>query len=216
MKNRAPPAAPRLPCAVSALYFMLSHFGSALLDTEPEAGAAAVVAAGEALLVALQGQVLVREALSSAAVALYAAAVLPAADPAAVARCLAQGLVLPPPAVQGEQQGEQLRREEGEEWQDQELTLLLPGQAAMARAAADAAAEVPLGWFGAALRQRGSCLAAELRRLAPLNRACAIKGERRQAGVEDGQAAHTCSRARAYDGQPIGLLLRCSSRVISS
>lgn len=140
-----------------------------MLEREPEAARAAVLAAGEALLLALQGQALVREALASAAVALYAAAALPAAAPAALARCLAQGLMLP-----RQDGGGQLPR------------LMLPEEAPAADAplagVSDAQegfeeqAAAPVGLLDAHLRQRGASLAAELAKLAPISRVCAIRG----------------------------------------
>ncbi|KAL4419934.1 hypothetical protein ABPG75_007032 [Micractinium tetrahymenae] len=150
---------------ISAVYFLLSLFGREVLERQPEAAAAAVLAAGEALLLALQGQSLVRESLASAAVALYAAAALPAAAPAALARCLAQGLMLPAEDGQG---------------CSRPLQLLLPteavaaGAAAQAPSAADAAA--PFGLLDGHLRQRGASLAAELAKLSPISRVCAIRG----------------------------------------
>lgn len=161
------PTFPRLPAAVSAVYFLLSLFGRGMLERRPDAAAAAVRAAGEALLLALQGQSLVREALASAAVALYAAAVLPAAAPAALAACLSQGLMLP---------GGQEQEQSGGQPQPQ---LLLPGQAAgpyAAQAASTAEAAAAAGLLDAHLRQQGTSLAAELAKLAPINRVCAVRG----------------------------------------
>lgn len=136
-----------------------------MLEQQPEAGDAAVRAAAQALLVALQGQALVREALASAAVALYAAAALPAAQPAALARCFAEGLVL---AGSG-----------GEQPAASPLRLLLPGETAAADGGGSASAP-PCGLVDAQLRARqggaGAGLAAELCRLPALNRICAIRG----------------------------------------
>lgn len=126
-----------------------------MVEAQPEAGAAAVAAAGETLLLALQGTALVREALASAAVALYSAAALPAEAPAAVARCFAHGLLL---AGDGGGAAPEL---------------LLPGEGVAA-----AAAPAPCGLLDAHLQRRGSGrgLAAELQQLPPLNRICAIRG----------------------------------------
>lgn len=159
--------------AVSAIYFLLSNFGRRMLEHQPEAASAAVLAAGEALLLALQGQSLVREALASAAVALYAAAALPAAAPAALARCLSQGLM--PPA------------EHGQAGNGQPKQLLLPSEAPASAAALTGltvdqatsivAAAPAVGLLDGHLRQRGASLEAELAKLAPITRVCAIRGE---------------------------------------
>lgn len=116
-----------------------------------------MAAAGEALLQALQGQALVREALASAAVALYAAAGLPAVDPAALACCLAEGLFL-----DGASQGATVVR--------------LPREGVSINATT---APAPVGLLDAHLQQRhggGQGLAPQLRRLPPLNRICAMRG----------------------------------------
>lgn len=142
--------------AVSALYYLLTAFGRTMLEQQPAAATAAVLAAGHALLAALQGQALVREALASASVALYAAAALPAAAPAAMAHCFAQGLLSDAPQ------------------------LLLTAHAATGAAAAGGAPPSP-GMLDEHLQQRGGSgsgagLAAELQRLAPVNRICALRG----------------------------------------
>lgn len=157
-----------------------------MLEEQPEAGAAAVVAAGQALLAALQGQALVRESLASAAVALYAAAALPAAAPAAMARCLAQGLMLADPLLSGEarQQQQQGQQQEGSQ-PGGPPELLLPGQGACQAVAGPVgqapALRAPSGLLDAQLRERGASLADELARLPPINRVCAIRGELFQA-----------------------------------
>lgn len=164
------------------MYYLLSAFGRPMLEQQPAAGAAAVTAAGDALLVALQGQALVREAMASAAVALYAAAALPDAPPAALARCFAQGLLCSGgsgSAVVGQPTP----------------MLLLPTEAeGSAAAMACGAGDIAVGLVDSHLRQRqaqpnsdssrgsgrGSSsqggLAGELRQLPPLNRICAIRG----------------------------------------
>lgn len=131
-----------------------------MLAEQPVAAAAAVAAAGEALLLALRGQSLAREALASAAVALYASAALPAAAPAALARCFADGLL----ASEASGAAAPTPR------------LLLPGEAAPAAGAAAAAASPPVGLLDAHLQRQGSSLVAELRRLPPLSRLCAVRG----------------------------------------
>jgi hypothetical protein len=137
------------------------------------------VAAGEALLLALQGQALVREAMASAALALYAAAALPSAAPGAVARCFAQGLLLPDPAAD---QGSRNSSTSGSSTRissssSNQFVLLLPEEAAAGQASAAASAS-GVGLLDAhLLRQGGGGLACQLRRLTPLNRVCAIRGE---------------------------------------
>jgi hypothetical protein len=186
-------AAARLPCcrfihvppflapsphvAVSAMYYLLSLHGGAMLAEQPAAGASAVVAAGDALLCALSGRALVREALASAAVALAAAATLPAAPPAALALCLAEGLLLVPGGAEG-----------GDDAADSSpgqplALLLLPEEAeggaesGTAGSTAPPAGRLPLGLLDCQLRQRGmGGLAAELRRLPPISRLCALRG----------------------------------------
>lgn len=144
-----------------------------MLEQQPEAAAAAVAAAGQALLVALQGQALVREVLASTAVALYAAVALPAAEPAALARCFAEGLVLSGGSGGG---GSSC----GEQPAVTPLRLLLPGEAAGAGAGSSSAPAPPCGLVDERLRARqggtGASLAAELQRLPALNRICAIRG----------------------------------------
>ena len=179
--------------SVSVLYTMLSCFGPGLFQPEEAGGAqqngttssgggsggsssslsrtpqaeAAVLEAGTALLEALKGTTLAREALSSAAVALCAAAVLPAASaPDSLVVCLAQGLRLAPSAVQ-----------------------LLPAPAGEAGAPLSAAAADGrvlvvaeagpghvVGLVDAQLRQQDSSLAAELATIPDLNRVCALRG----------------------------------------
>lgn len=157
------------------MYYLLSAFGRPMLEQQPAAGAAAVTAAGDALLVALQGQALVREAMASAAVALYAAAALPDAPPAALACCFAQGLLLGGSSAAAGQPAP---------------VLLLPEEAdaeGSAAAMAGGAADFAVGLVDSHLRQRqaqphsGSSssrggLAGELSQLPPLNRICAIRG----------------------------------------
>ena len=149
-----------------------------MLRQQPEAAAAAVTAAGEALLLALQRQALVREALASAAVALYAAAALPAAPPAAVARCFAEGLLLAQPQ-QHIPNGGTSSSVGGSGEQPPPVLLLLPGEPAAEAAEGQRA---PIGLLDARLQQRQqhggrkAGLSAELRRLPPLSRLCAIRG----------------------------------------
>lgn len=181
--KHVPRFSPACP-AVSAMYYLLSSFGRPFLEQQPAAGAAAATAAGDALLLALQGQALVREAMASAAVALYAAAALPAARPAALARCFAQGLLVGSGsgAAGGGAAPLLLLAEEAD------------GSASKAAAAVGSGAVGPaIGLVDAHLRQRQarpdsavtsgsshdsgqSGLAEELSRLPPLNRICAIRG----------------------------------------
>lgn len=159
---------------------MLSAFGQTILEQQPEAAAGAVAAAGQALLVALQGQALVRESLASAAVALYAAVALPAAEPAALARCFAEGLVLGVSGIDGSSSGSSANgtASGGELQAVAPLRLLLPGEAA--GGAGGSAPAVPCGLVDAWLRARqggtGASLASELQRLPAINRICAIRG----------------------------------------
>lgn len=168
------------------MYYLLTAFGRPMLEQQPAAGAAAITAAGDALLGALQGQALVREALASAAVALYAAAALPAAPPAALARCFARGLMLGGGGSDASAAVEP----------DGPVLLLATEAEGGTPAAADGAAEPAVGLVDAHLRQRqahssgsgtssssdesGSPgqggLAGELSSLPPLNRICAIRG----------------------------------------
>ncbi|DBB01023.1 TPA: hypothetical protein ACH3X1_000923 [Trebouxia sp. C0004] len=81
--------------AIAAIYCLLHTHGSFMA----EAGAVghhAICAAAEAMITSLKGSALAREAMSSAAVTLYAAAVLPGVPPAVSATDLASGLFLPP------------------------------------------------------------------------------------------------------------------------
>lgn len=159
-----------------------------MLAEQPDAATAAVAAAGEALLLALRGQSLAREALASAAVALYASAALPAAAPAALARCFAEGLL----AAEADGAAPPLH-------------LLLPGETAPAAGAAFAGtAPPPAGLLDAHLRQEGSSLVAELRRLPPLSRLCAVRG---LLSALPGEVSCAPLRAVAADGSQAQWLL---------
>ncbi|GLI68271.1 hypothetical protein VaNZ11_012627, partial [Volvox africanus] len=100
--------------AVGSLYYILQHHGQHIVEMErqqaqaqaqeaataveveqglvPRGGRDAVVLAGRAMLRALQGRALVREALASAAVVLWAASLLPDVAPGAAAAAFGQGL----------------------------------------------------------------------------------------------------------------------------
>ncbi|KAK9830510.1 hypothetical protein WJX72_012147 [[Myrmecia] bisecta] len=82
--------------AISSLYYLLVTYGSDIAMEGGAAGRHAILTAAEAMLEALQGASLAREALSSAAVALSAAARLPSVQPAVSALEIAEGLDLAP------------------------------------------------------------------------------------------------------------------------
>ncbi|EFJ43357.1 hypothetical protein VOLCADRAFT_96436 [Volvox carteri f. nagariensis] len=142
-------------------------------------GREAVVLAGTAMLRALQasvvvqwgeGRALVREALASAAVVLWAASLLPGVPPAAAAAAFGQGLFFG-----GSATGSVLMYD-----------AIVGGGAAAAAAVSItstsasplAPGDAPLGsWLDDWLRnQRGSSLVSELRRFSPIGRICSLKG----------------------------------------
>jgi hypothetical protein len=113
-----------------------------------------------------QGRALIREALASAAVVLWAAALLPHVAPGAAAAAFGQGLFFgiapppPPPAGDGaaDAAGTQVLV------YDSGAAGLVPGDA-------------PLNaWLDEWLRSRGSSLVSELRRFSPIGRICSLKG----------------------------------------
>ncbi|GIL79887.1 hypothetical protein Vretifemale_9023, partial [Volvox reticuliferus] len=117
---------------------------------------------GRAMLRALQGRALVREALASAAVVLWAASLLPDVAPGAAAAAFGQGLFLAstlspsPPAGKGNAAG----------------PVLVYGEPS-----GGLAADRPLGgWLDDWLRDRGSNLVLEIRRFSPIGRICSLKG----------------------------------------
>lgn len=124
-----------------------------------------------ALFTRRQGRALVREALASAAVVLWAASLLPAVEPGAAAAAFGQGLFFAasPTVVAGATVGS------------------IPvydssyGSGSVVDAAAAVAAAVgtypPLGgWLDEWFRSRGSSLVAELHRFSPIGRICSLKG----------------------------------------
>lgn len=114
---------------------------------------------------------LAREALASAAVALYAAATLPAASPQATALHFAEGLLMPPAAAPAAAGAASLR-------------LVVPGVGAAVSSGDGALEGPPLSLLDAKLRSGGSSLVAELRRMPSISRVCALKGGgRRQLGM---------------------------------
>ncbi|GLC36743.1 hypothetical protein PLESTB_000787500 [Pleodorina starrii] len=125
-------------------------------------GRDAVVLAGTAMLRALQGRVLVREALASAAVVLWASSLLPYVTPGAAAAAFGQGLFFSSPGGSGG----------GGAGAGPGAVLVYDS------AGATQAGEAPLGsWLDEWLRNhRGSSLVSELRRFSPIGRICSLKG----------------------------------------
>ncbi|GAB4815827.1 hypothetical protein N2152v2_002873 [Parachlorella kessleri] len=140
----------------------------------------------------MQGSVLAREALASAAVALYAAATLPSGDPRAAALHFSEGLLLPGPAAVdtpaplGAGAGSTTAAPPAAALGGgsiptpaAELRLRKPGGVAklVAERGGPGAVEGPsLGLLDEELRSRGSCLVAELQSLPAISRVCALKG----------------------------------------
>lgn len=106
---------------------------------------------------------LAREALASAAVALYAAATLPAASPQATALHFAEGLLMPPAAAPAAAGAASLR-------------LVALGADAAVSSGDGALEGPPLSLLDAKLRSGGSSLVAELHRMPAISRVCALKG----------------------------------------
>jgi hypothetical protein len=78
--------------SISALYILISHHGNDMAGCD--AGARAVVRAARAMLFGLQSEVLVQEALASATVVVWVAALVPNVPPQRVAAQLAEGVLL--------------------------------------------------------------------------------------------------------------------------
>jgi hypothetical protein len=151
-------------------------------------GQLAVLEAAEAMLAALRSQSLVRELVSSAAVALWHASVLPAVPPASAALAFARGLGLD--GGEGLDQDRQQQEQQQEQQQQQhvvrrglmanpqldavwsEASLVERLLSARAAVGDDEAKTTPT----AAHATHGSCLVAALARVSPLGRVCALKG----------------------------------------
>lgn len=149
-------------------------------------GQAAVIAAADAMLLALRSHALVREAMASAVVAVWHAVLLPAAPPAAAAVVFARGLGLDgslpwtPEATTG------FEAQRGERSAVQPLHRQLLSQQLQAAWVQGSLVEQLMakqledeggpGAVEAARKLHGSCVAAQLAQSSPLGRVCALKG----------------------------------------
>ncbi|KAF6263138.1 putative death-receptor fusion protein-domain-containing protein [Scenedesmus sp. NREL 46B-D3] len=144
--------------AISALYYTVQQQGKHLAGPAGAQGAAAVAAAADCMLEALQGTALVREAMASAAVVVWAAATLPDVPAAAAAAAFAAGLTpgqLDKSAEAGAKPCVTITNTSSfslqEVWSSSSLLEQL-------------------------LQARGSSLVLELQRASPAGRVCALKG----------------------------------------
>jgi hypothetical protein len=152
--------------AISVLYYTVQQQGKHLAGPAGVQGAAAVAAAAECMLEAMQGTALVREAMASAAVVVWAAATLPDVPAGAAAAAFAAGLT-----------PSQL---------DTSSSLLAAAAAAAAGSSTTTSScsgtkALQEVWSSSSLLEqllqaRGSSLVSELQRASPAGRICAVKG----------------------------------------
>ena len=158
----SPLAMDQLQEAITLVIHLLSCHGTTLVLANDGDGEAAVLKAADAMLLGLRSRALIREAVVSAAVAVWQAALLPEVPPAAAAYAFARGLSLGAGGSGGAALPPNAALEAA--WLEGSVVeRALAARAGAAAAAADRAAY-------------GSVFAAELARCSPLGRLCALKG----------------------------------------
>ncbi|BDA45482.1 probable thyroid adenoma-associated protein homolog [Coccomyxa sp. Obi] len=144
--------------AVSGMYAILQRHGGYIAEEAGPKGHEAIAAAAEAMLLLLQSpHIVAREALSSAAVLLGSACLLPAVPPATLAARIAVGLWQQDSAL-----SEQSSTHPGAEQSGQNGFPSSDGN--------------HVGVAEAHLMAQGRSLSVELSKLGPLSRVCALKG----------------------------------------
>jgi hypothetical protein len=201
----SPVSMDQLQEAISALIFLLTNHGRQLAAGSAAAAAAApgddssdgngvgsgssdawwtpaddeaaIFEACQAGLRALRSHALVREAMVSSAVAVWHAAQLPAAPPAAAALVFARGLAIDGGRAWTATSGGDGQRRQKALRPSAELQAVWDGASLVERRmAAEMDMEGGPGAAAAARRAHGSCMAAQLARVSPLGRLCALKG----------------------------------------
>lgn len=132
---------------ISTCYYLVTYCGEDMAQTEE--GVLAMVACARVMISALQGEVLVREAMASAAVLIWAVAAQPGVAPDVSARMFAEGLFFSPGGS---------------------------GQEAIPSLVGSQVADEVSGFLDTHLRRGGSSLAAEMQHFSALGRVCALKG----------------------------------------
>jgi hypothetical protein len=181
--------------AISVLYYTVQQQGKHLAGAAGVQGAAAVAAAAECMLEALQGNALVREAMASAAVVVWAAATLPDVPAAAAAAAFAAGLT---PC---------------------QLHAAAPQEVATGSLSSSSSMSLQEVWASSSLLEqflqaRGSSLVAELHRASPAGRICAVKGLLTAMPAEALMSDISCWQQQQQ--QSSGALSGCSSSSSSS
>lgn len=152
----------------------------------------------------VQGSVLAREALASAAVALYAATTLPAATPQAVALHFAEGLLRPPPQTIHPSS-------EGGHAEDAKRNRPTATRLVAAAGGPTALEAPPLGLVDTQLRDGGSSLVHQLQGLPDIARVCALKG-----GCSRGRRGGNAAGGFCVRGSMRGCRVRDGTRVSPS
>jgi hypothetical protein len=148
--------------AISVLYYTVQQQGKHLAGLAGVQGAAAVAAAAECMLEALQGTALVREAMASAAVVVWAAATLPEVPAGAAAAAFAAGLT--PTQLDASS-----------------LASAAGAGSSTTSSSSNGTKSLQQVWSSSSLLEqllqaRGSSLVSELQQASPAGRICAVKG----------------------------------------